>query len=88
MLTHHDRTVANAAEVFESCKNMPVMVWGMKEESLPFSQMKALYTYMKKLGKTTALEVVAYSEKESLAGRKWRSSAVATFLWERCSPIP
>ena len=36
MLTHHDRTVANAAEVFESCKNMPVMVWGMKEESLTF----------------------------------------------------
>ena len=42
----------------------------MKEESLPFLQMKALYTYMKELGKTTALEVVAYSEKESLAGAK------------------
>lgn len=70
MLTHHDRTVADAAEVFESCKNMPVRVWGMKEESLPFLQMKALYTYMKELGKTTALEVVAYSEKESLAGAK------------------
>ena len=70
MLTHHDRTVADAAEVFESCKNTPVRVWGMKEESLPFLQMKALYTYMKELGKTTALEVVAYSEKESLAGAK------------------
>lgn len=70
MLTHRDRTVSNAAEVFEDCKNTPVKVWGMKEESLPLSDMKKLFAYMKELGKTTALEVVAYTEKESLDGAK------------------
>ena len=80
MLTHNDRTVADAAQVFESGRDLPVAVWGMKEESLPFSQMKALYKYMKELGKTTALEVVAYTEKESLAGAKAAAECGCDFL--------
>lgn len=41
-----------------------------KEEPLPLEEMKKLYQYMKECGKTTVLEVVAYTEKEGLEGAK------------------
>ena len=50
MLTHNDMTADNAAEVFDRCKELPVRIWGMKEEPLPLS-------YMKELGKKTAITV-------------------------------
>ena len=70
MLTHNDRTVDNAYAIFEQCKDTKAQYWGMKEESLPLEQMKQLYAYMKRCGKTTVLEVVAYTEPESLAGAR------------------
>lgn len=70
MLTHNDKTVYNAYEIFEKCKNSKAKFWGFKEEPLPLEEMKRLYTYMKKCGKTTVLEVVAYTEKEGLEGAK------------------
>lgn len=70
MLTHNDRTVENAREVFESCKNSKAQYWGFKEEPLPLEQMKELYHLMKSCGKTTFLEVVAYTEEECLAGAR------------------
>ena len=68
MLTHHDRTVENAAEIFEQCRHCDVEYWGFKEQGLPLSQMKALFSRMKECGKTTVLEVVAYSEEECMKG--------------------
>ncbi len=68
MLTHHDYTVKNAKEIFEACKASRAQYWGMKEEPLPLAEMKALYAAMKEQGKTTVLEVVAYTEEEGLAG--------------------
>ena len=68
MLTHNDRTVQNAYEIFEQCKESSAEFWGMKEEALPLEQMKELYAYMTKCGKTTVLEVVAYTEQECMAG--------------------
>ena len=68
MLTHNDMTVKNAYEVFESCKDTDAMFFGMKEEPLPPEEMKKLYARMKECGKTTALEVVAYTEEECLRG--------------------
>ncbi len=70
MLTHNDLTVKNAYEVFDMCKHSKAKFWGFKEEPLPLPQMKSLYTYMKEYGKTTFLEVVAYTEKECLKGAK------------------
>ena len=70
MLTHNDRTVENAAEIFEQCKTSKAKFWGFKEEPLPLEQMKKLFAEMKNCGKTTFLEVVAYSEKEGLDGAK------------------
>lgn len=70
MLTHNDRTVEDAYEIFEQCKNSKAKFWGFKEEPLPIDQMKKLYAYMKECGKKTFLEVVEYTEEEGLKGAK------------------
>lgn len=70
MLTHNDKTVLNAHEIFEQCKNSKAEFWGFKEEPLPLDEMKKLYKYMKSLGKTTFLEVIAYDEENGLKGAK------------------
>ena len=70
MLTHHDVTVKNAAEVFEECKDLNVKYWGFKNVGLPKDQMKALAENMKQAGKTTFLEVVTYDEESCLDGAK------------------
>ena len=70
MLTYNDRTVNNAYEIFEQCKDSKTVYWGFKEEGLPPDQIKALYAYMKDCGKKTVLEVVAYTEAECLEGAK------------------
>lgn len=68
MLTHHDKTVENALQVFEQCKDTAATCWGFKEHPLPPEEMKKLCACMKAAGKTTFLEVVAYTEEEGLAG--------------------
>lgn len=68
MLTHHDRTVPNAREIFASAWDSPAAYWGFKEIGLPPEQMRQLYAEMKACGKTTVLEVVAYTEEECLLG--------------------
>lgn len=70
MLTHNDKTVNNAYEIFEQCKNSKAEFWGFKEEPLSLEEMKKLYRYMKDCGKKTVLEVVAYTEREGLEGAK------------------
>lgn len=68
MLTHNDKTVNNAYEIFARCKDAKAKIWGFKEKALPLDQMKELFSYMKACGKTTALEVVAYTQEESFQG--------------------
>ncbi len=68
MLTYNDRTVDNAYEVFDRCRGSKAQFWGFKEEALPLPEMKRLYAHMKACGKTTFLEVVAYTEPACLAG--------------------
>lgn len=70
MLTYNDQTVSNAYEIFDQCKDSEAGFWGFKEKSLPIDQMKKLYAYMKDCGKTTFLEVVAYTEEECLEGAR------------------
>ena len=70
MLTHNDRTVENAIEVFESAKDAPATYWGFKEVGLPEDQMKILVGKMKAAGKVTCLEVVAYTEADCLEGAR------------------
>ena len=68
MLTHNDKTVLNAYDICEKCKNSKAKFWGFKEEPLPLDEMKRLYSYMKSMGKTTFLEVIAYDEQNGLKG--------------------
>lgn len=68
MLTHNDHTVKNAYEIFRKCNNTKAQIWGFKEEGLPLEHMKELFSQMKQSGKTTVLEVVAYSEKACMNG--------------------
>ena len=68
MLTHHDVTVKNAAEIFEECKDLPIKFWGFKNVGLPKDEMKALAKAMKDAVKTTFLEVVTYDEASCLDG--------------------
>lgn len=70
MLTYNDQTVENAYAIFDQCKNSKAKYWGFKEEPLPLQQMKELYDYMKRCGKKTVLEVVAYTEEEGIKGAK------------------
>lgn len=70
MLTHNDRTVEHAYEIFEQCKDSKAKFWGFKEDPLPLADMKKLYARMKECGKTTILEVVDYTEEGGLAGAK------------------
>lgn len=70
MLTYDDKTVKNAREAFESCKDLPVEYWGFKDVGLGKQEMKELIEAMKREGKTTFLEVVSYAEEECMAGAK------------------
>lgn len=70
MLTHYDRTVPNALELFERLKHAAVVHWGFKDVGLPPDQMKPVVAAMKAAGKTTYLEVVSLSEAEGLSGAK------------------
>lgn len=70
MLTHRDLTVVNAAEIFEQCRDTAAGYWGFKEAGLPLPQMQALFARMRACGKKTALEVVAYTPEEGMAGAR------------------
>lgn len=70
MLTYNDRTVENACDIFEKCKDSKALYWGLKEIGLPQNEMKKLCAYMKKCAKTAVLEVVAYDEDDCLNGAK------------------
>ena len=80
MLTYNDRTVENACEIFKKCKDSQVECWGLKEEGLPPEEMKKLFSYMKDCGKTTVLEVVAYTENECMAGARLASECGCDIL--------
>ena len=80
MLTHNDHTVKNAHEVFTQCKDSKARIWGMKEAGLPLAQMQALYFYMKECGMTTAMEVVAYTERECMEGARMAAACGCDLL--------
>ena len=70
MLTHHDQTVPDAADLFERTKQYPITHWGFKDVGLPPDEMQKVVTAMKDAGKTTFLEVVSLSEDEGLRGAR------------------
>ncbi len=70
MLTYNDKTVENALELFDQCRDTPVSHWGFKDVGLPPEEMKKVVDAMNAAGKTTYLEVVSLTEAEGLRGAK------------------
>ena len=70
MLTHHDRTVSDALELFQRASEYPITHWGFKDVGLAPKEMQSLAGTMKAAGKTTYLEVVSLSEAEGLQGAR------------------
>jgi hypothetical protein len=68
MLTHHDKTVSDALELFQRTKEYPITHWGFKDVGLSPKETQALAGTMKEAGKITFLEVVSLSEEEGLQG--------------------
>jgi hypothetical protein len=70
MLTHHDKTVPDALELFHRAKDYPITHWGFKDVGIPPREMQAAVSAMKEAGKITFLEVVSLSEEEGLSGAR------------------
>jgi hypothetical protein len=70
MLTHQDKTVPNALELFQRTKEYPITHWGFKDVGLSAKEMQVLAGTMKAAGKITYLEVVSLSEEEGLQGAR------------------
>ena len=68
MLTHQDKTVQNALDLFQRTKSYPIKHWGFKDVGLSPQEMQAVVSAMKDAGKVTFLEVVSLSEEEGLRG--------------------
>ena len=70
MLTHQDKTVPDALELFNRTKDYPIAHWGFKDVGLSPKKMKPVVAAMKDAGKVAFLEVVSLSEKEGLQGAR------------------
>lgn len=70
MLTHQDRTVQDALQLFESTRDYPITHWGFKDVGLSPEEMQRVVSAMKAAGKITFLEVVSLSEEEGLRGAR------------------
>jgi 2,4-dienoyl-CoA reductase-like NADH-dependent reductase (Old Yellow Enzyme family) len=70
MLTHHDKTVPDALELFERTRECPISHWGFKDVGLSPEEMRPVVAAMKDAGKVTFLEVVSLSEEEGLQGAR------------------
>jgi len=70
MLTHHDRTVPNAFEVFDEVKDTGVENVGFKDVGLPFEDLKRLADMINREGLNSFIEVVSEDEESCLAAVK------------------
>ena len=70
METYNDMTRADAISVYKEIRDTNVKFIGFKDIGLPMKQLKELHGIMKKDRRTTFLEVVSASEKETLQSTK------------------
>jgi len=66
MLTHHDATVPDALEVYETLRDSALRHAGFKDVGLPLDALGALARRMREDGRTSYLEVVSTSEEDEL----------------------
>ncbi len=80
MLTHNDKTVANALDIFEECKYLPVKTWGFKDAGISTDMMKALAAAMHKTGKTVYIESLENLEEKCLESARIAISCGADLM--------
>jgi len=70
METYNDMTRSDAIKVYKEIRDTKLKFIGFKDIGLPIGQLKELHSMMKKDGRTTFLEVVSASEKDTLQSTK------------------
>jgi len=70
METYNDMTRADAISVYKEIRDTKLKFIGFKDIGLPIGLLKELHSMMKKDGRTTFLEVVSASEKETIQSTK------------------
>jgi len=70
METYNDMTRSDAIKVYKEIRDTKLKFIGFKDIGLPIEQLKELHSMMKKDGRTTFLEVVSASEKETIQSIK------------------
>lgn len=71
MLTHNDRTLKEALQIFEECRDLPIEYWGFKDVGISEEEMSELICAMNSAGKKTVLEVVTYTEESCMRGAQF-----------------
>jgi len=66
MLTHHDRTVSNALDVYEDIRDMPLRFVGFKDVGVPHDTLRELTRRMHADGRQVMLEVVSERAEDEL----------------------
>ena len=66
MLTHQDRTVPNAREVYDEVRPTGLHYVGFKDIGLPIPELRALAAAMRSDGREVMLEVVSEDKDEEL----------------------
>lgn len=67
MLTYNDKTVENALEIFNECKNLDVDFWGIKTDPLPLEKMSEFVQAVHAINKIAVFESVCYTEEEGIS---------------------
>jgi len=70
METYNDMTRSDAIKVYKEIRDTKIKFIGFKDIGLPIGQLKQLHSMMKKDRRTTFLEVVSASEKETIQSTK------------------
>jgi len=70
METYNDMTRADAIPIYKEIRKTKVKCIGFKDIGLPITKLKELHAMMKKDGRTTFLEVVSASEKDTVQSTK------------------
>ncbi|MEM3921295.1 MAG: hypothetical protein QXG25_00185 [Nitrososphaerota archaeon] len=70
MLTHHDRTVSNALQVFEEIKDTGIENIGFKDVGLSFEELRKLAEKINREGFNSFIEVVSEDEEMCLTAVK------------------
>lgn len=80
MLTHNDKTVDNARDVFAASVDAPTQHWGFKDTGLSSKELAALARDMKDAGKTVHFESLEEEEGRCLAAAQFAIEQGLDFL--------